>query len=240
MGESTDGSPWRWQEGLVVAAALALAGPASAQWRPIVKSCASQAAVAGCVTTANTDGAWNVAVSPDGRNAYAAAWNTGALLVFDRNANTGALALKSGADGCITQAATPACATGRALALADDIVISADGRNVYVSSWASSVAIFDRNTNNGVLTRTRSGGLHQERRVGDLYRRQRHGRVVRDAQRRSEEPLHRRLRLARGPGPRHCDGCADAEARSAGMLRQRGRLHEYHGNPLRTPVRAVE
>src|SRR6185295_1884114 len=75
---------------LVCALALAAAAPADAQWRPVVRSCASDGAVAGCTTNPSAfSGAWNVAVSPDGKHAYGASWSgTGGLNIFDRNPAT--------------------------------------------------------------------------------------------------------------------------------------------------------
>jgi DNA-binding beta-propeller fold protein YncE len=130
---------------------MAPTAPASAQWRPILRSCAAFAATPGCTTLANFGGAWNVVVSPDGKHAYATAWDTGAIHVFDRNTATGALTEKAAPNGCLTQGVIAGCTTVRAIADADDILISANGKNVYVTGWGSSIAIFDRNTTTGVL-----------------------------------------------------------------------------------------
>ena len=146
--------------------------PASAQWRPVQRQCfAGSALVTGCTTIPGFGGAWNVAVSPDGRTAYTTSLKTagsagrGSIHVFTRNPATGTLALKAGADGCITHtdvAPVTGCAQARAIGRADEIMISSDGRFVYVASQddvtatpnmlAGAVAVFSRNTTTGVLT----------------------------------------------------------------------------------------
>jgi hypothetical protein len=131
---------------------LASAAPASAQWRPIVRSCASFTAVSGCATVANFDGAWDVAVAPGGRHAYATAWDTGAVHIFNRNPTTGALTHVAGANGCLTEALTAGCTQVHGITEADDILITDNGKNVYVTGWNGSIAVFDRNTTTGVLT----------------------------------------------------------------------------------------
>jgi hypothetical protein len=160
-----------WAVALACATLLAAAAPAAAQWRPVQRQClAGSATVTGCTTVPGFGGAWNVAVSPDGRNAYTTSLKTatsagrGSIHVFNRNTATGTLALKPGADGCITHVDQPVtgCAQARGIGRADEIMISGDGRFVYVASQddvtstpnmlAGAVAVFSRNTTTGVLT----------------------------------------------------------------------------------------
>jgi Bacterial Ig domain len=160
-----------WAVALACTTLLAAAAPASAQWRPVQRQClAGSALVTGCDTVPGFGGVWNVAVSPDGRTAYTTSLKTagkggrGSIHVFTRNPATGTLALKPGADGCITHVDMPVtgCAQARAIGRADEIMISADGRFVYVASQAAvdstpnalagAVAVFRRNTTTGVLT----------------------------------------------------------------------------------------
>ena len=116
-----------------------------------------------CVDGRALDGAWNVAVSPDGKSVYVTAGassTTGnAIAVFDRDPATGALTQRAAAEGCIRQAAAgeDGCAVGRALTGARGVAVSPDGTSVYVTSdsataSADGVAVFDRNTGTGVLT----------------------------------------------------------------------------------------
>ena len=84
-------------------------------------------------------------ISPDGTNVYVAAFETGAIDVFDRNPETGFVAQKTGTRGCVAPEKVPGCTLGRALGAAGSIVVSPDGRNVYSTSQKSSaVDIFRR------------------------------------------------------------------------------------------------
>ncbi len=98
-------------------------------------------------------------VSPDGRNAYLNARFSNSLVIFDRDTTTGALTLKSGADGCVANAPLGTCAV-----IADympdplSVSISPDGANVYVDAGGSAeeidtVIIFSRNATTGTLTK---------------------------------------------------------------------------------------
>lgn len=85
-----------------------------------------------------------LAVSPDGRNVYAAAFKTGAIAVLDR-ARSGAVAQKPGAAGCLATR-LPGCTAGRALKGAGSIALSPDGRYLYSTSFGSdAVDVFRRN-----------------------------------------------------------------------------------------------
>jgi len=124
------------------------------------------AGTAGCVSETGTSGACQdgkalvgataVAVSPNGRSVYVAAYDSGAVAIFDRDTATGALAQKAGTAGCISDTGTGGdCQDGKALSGPYNygVAVSADGRSVYVGSYnLSAVAIFDRNTTTGALT----------------------------------------------------------------------------------------
>jgi DNA-binding beta-propeller fold protein YncE len=84
-------------------------------------------------------------VSPDGTSVYVAAFQTGAIDVFDRDAETGVVTQKSGERGCVAPAKVHGCSPGRALGGAGSIVVSPDGRNVYsTSQFSSAVDVFRR------------------------------------------------------------------------------------------------
>lgn len=84
-------------------------------------------------------------VSPDGTSVYVAAFQTGAIDVFDRDPETGVVTQKSGERGCLAPAKVHGCSPGRALGGAGSIVVSPDGRNVYsTSQFSSAVDVFRR------------------------------------------------------------------------------------------------
>ena len=91
------------------------------------------------------NGVNGVSVSPDGKSVYVTAFWEHAVTVFDRDATTGKLTFRemhrdgiSGVDG---------------LNGSNNVRVSADGKNVYASSfWEHGMAVFSRDTNTGALT----------------------------------------------------------------------------------------
>lgn len=115
--------------------------------------CISQDGIGGCATGVGLVGPNSVAVSPDGTTVYATAVGSSAVTVLHRDATTGALAQAQDGSGCIADAATTGCVTGRALKGADVVVVSPDGANVYVGAFfGNAVAVFTRDTTTGTLT----------------------------------------------------------------------------------------
>jgi DNA-binding beta-propeller fold protein YncE len=85
-----------------------------------------------------------LAVSPDGKNVYGAAFKSGALLVLDRG-ESGAVTQKPGTAGCLARS-LPDCKAGRALKGVSSIALSPDGRYLYSTSFNSdAVDVFRRN-----------------------------------------------------------------------------------------------
>jgi DNA-binding beta-propeller fold protein YncE len=110
--------------------------------------CIAARGAGGCAKAVGLDHPNSVAVSPDGRNVYATALDTDALVVFRRDARTGRLTQ----GGCIAGTALPGCTTGRALDGPDVVVVSPDGANVYVGSFlGNAVAAFARDASSGAL-----------------------------------------------------------------------------------------
>ncbi len=84
-------------------------------------------------------------VSPDGRSVYVAAFKTGALDVLNRSPETGTVAQKPGAPGCLAPKSVPGCTTARALRGLSSVAVSPDGRNVYSTAFGSdAVDVFRR------------------------------------------------------------------------------------------------
>ncbi len=106
-----------------------------------------------CGKAVGLNGPNSVAISANGRNVYVTSRGSNTITAFQRNRSTGALRQLPGAAGCISGVPLPGCATGTALLGPDVVVISPDGKNVYVGSFfGNAVAVFDRDPSSGALT----------------------------------------------------------------------------------------
>jgi DNA-binding beta-propeller fold protein YncE len=115
------------------------------------KGCLSDTGAGPCVDATALAGAASVAVSPDGKNAYAASATSSAVAVFDRGAD-GTLTQRIGTAACISDAGAPPCFDATALAQPISVTLSPDGKSAYVASSVSdAVAVFDRAAD-GTLT----------------------------------------------------------------------------------------
>jgi DNA-binding beta-propeller fold protein YncE len=115
--------------------------------------CIAVKGAGGCASAVGLDGPNSVAVSADGRSVYATSRASNSVSVFRRNRQTGALTQLAAAAGCISGLPVPVCAAGRGLIGPDVVVVSHDGRNVYVGSFfGNAVAVFDRDPSTGALT----------------------------------------------------------------------------------------
>ena len=118
----------------------------------------------GCVSDNGTGGACGngralvgpvaVTVTPDGKFLYATSQVSNAVSAFKRNKATGGLTQISGKNGCIGEGGSAGdCNEGRALDRPYGLVVSPDGKHIYVASENSyAVAAFLRNKITGVLT----------------------------------------------------------------------------------------
>lgn len=115
--------------------------------------CVAVKGASGCATAVGLDGPNSVAVSPDGLSVYATSRASNTVSVFRRNRSTGALTQLPAGAGCISGLPVPNCANGRALVAPDVVIVSPDGKNVYVGSFfGNAVASFERSRSSGALT----------------------------------------------------------------------------------------
>lgn len=77
------------------------------------------------------------AVSPDGANVYVASFLPGSIDTFDRDASTSGLIQKPRKPGCLIDPRFD-CIHAQAMRGASSVVVSPDGKNVYVSAFASN------------------------------------------------------------------------------------------------------
>lgn len=103
-----------------------------------------------CTSARALSGASAIALSLDGENAYVAAYDSNAVVMFERDVTTGLLKQL----GCISDDGHDRlCTTGNALRGAAAVVVSADGRHVYVGAAESgAVLTFVRDVETGLLT----------------------------------------------------------------------------------------
>ena len=124
---------------------------------------AQLAGTAGCVSETGTggacadgtalDGSRGVAVSPDGKSVYVAAFFSDAVATFSRDANTGTLTQLAGTAGCVSETGSSGiCADGTGLDGVRSVAVSPDGKNVYAASEISgAVSVFARDATTGAL-----------------------------------------------------------------------------------------
>lgn len=142
---------------VLLSALVVFAAGASVAWaigeltqKPSVEGCVSENGTSGACEDGNGIGSVNgVVVSPDGKNVYTAGFTTDSLAVFVRDPATGGIDQTA----CFTNAPTAGCTDVAGLDQASDVVVSPDGKHVYMASPASSaIAIFARSTSDGSLT----------------------------------------------------------------------------------------
>jgi DNA-binding beta-propeller fold protein YncE len=112
--------------------------------------CISETGAGPCANGRALNGAYSVAISPDGKSVYVASNLSYAVARFNRNTTTGALTQPAGTAGCISQGGFGGCANGHGLEYASAVAVSPDGKSVYVGG--STVARLNRNTTTGALT----------------------------------------------------------------------------------------
>jgi len=87
-----------------------------------------------------------LAISPDGKNVYVAAFANSAIDVLDRGKRFGKVTQKAGRRGCLAPRSVSGCTHARALRGVSSIALSPDGRFLYSTSFGSdAVNVFRRN-----------------------------------------------------------------------------------------------
>ena len=113
---------------------------------------------AGCAAPAARAQFFAPLVSPDGRSVYVR--GSDALLVFDRNTDTGALTQKAGDAGCLTESAVATCKDVVGLGSNGfQLAIDPAGKQLYVPIQSpGGVSTFDRLSDGSLLQRVGTDG----------------------------------------------------------------------------------
>jgi DNA-binding beta-propeller fold protein YncE len=115
--------------------------------------CIAASAGNGCATGLALEGLEGMAISPDSRSVYVGAATSEGLAVLTRDASTGGLTQATDGSGCIVTTPLAGCTTGAQLDGADAVTVSANEKDVYVTSlFSKSVTSFTRTRHTGLLT----------------------------------------------------------------------------------------
>jgi DNA-binding beta-propeller fold protein YncE len=114
--------------------------------------CISETGGDGCATGSGLMNGYGIAVSPNNKSVYVAAFG-GGLSAFQRNTSTGTLTEQ----GCFSDSGVDGCSASEGISFPAGVTVTPDGKNVYVASLGGGVAIMQRNTSTGALSQGGSG-----------------------------------------------------------------------------------
>ncbi len=139
---------------VVTATALAFTGDVS---QPAGRAgCISQTGAGPCADGHALSAPNSVAVSPDRRSVYVASAGSNAVVRLKRNTHTGAISEPAGRAACISQTGAGRCADGHALKGPISVVVSPDGKSVYVASNGDAntgaIVRLKRDTHTGAIS----------------------------------------------------------------------------------------
>lgn len=110
--------------------------------------CIANAALTGCTTGVQVEGANAVAFNPGG-DVYVTSLFSNSVTSFSRS-SAGGLTQNPGTAGCLVWLRAVGCSFGRALRAPEGLAISPDGANVYVAAFANSaIDVLDRRRKSG-------------------------------------------------------------------------------------------
>jgi len=115
--------------------------------------CIVSTPLTGCTPGYEFKGANAVAVSPGGKDVYVTSLLSNSVTSFTRAVPAGGLTQKTGPAGCLVWLRAVGCSFGQALSAPEGLVVSPDGANVYVASFATGAIV--------VLGRNKSGEVAQ-------------------------------------------------------------------------------
>lgn len=112
--------------------------------------CIVNAALAGCTTGVQLDGANAVALSSGNGSAYVTSLLSNSVTTFNRSITSGALTQKQGTAGCLVLLRAVGCSFGRAISAPEGIDVAPDGKSVYVAAFGTgAIDVLDRNRGTG-------------------------------------------------------------------------------------------
>jgi DNA-binding beta-propeller fold protein YncE len=122
-------------------------------------ACVSETGSGGtCADGLALDGAYNVAISPDGTHVYVGSYVSGGVAAFSRGKSNSALTQFTGTAACITETGTGGlCVDGKGILGTREVALSPDGESLYVAGDTNdSVAVVSRDAFSGRLSQSAS------------------------------------------------------------------------------------